>query len=61
MDVAQAKDAEGQQVLAHARTNGLNQKWKIVYTKDAKKFQSKGISKYSNLHIERAFYLRSTW
>lgn len=61
LDVFEGKDLENQKVIAYNKHNGANQKWKIVYLKDAKPMSTKGISSYSNLYIARPFLLRSTW
>jgi len=59
LDVSGAKDEEGQAVIAHSNTNGLNQKWKIIYLDQAAKTATKGLNKDFGFHINRPFYIRS--
>jgi len=58
LDVYQGKDVEGQNIIANdKRTNGLNQKWRIVYVDQVKKAKSKGYDAAWGMHWNRPFVL----
>jgi diphthamide synthase (EF-2-diphthine--ammonia ligase) len=46
-------------VIASAATNGLNQKWKVIYMDKAAKTETKGLNEEFGFHINRPFYLVS--
>ena len=54
-----SKDEEGQPVIVHAQTAGLNQKWKVLYLDKAPKTETKGLNEEFGFHINRPFYLVS--
>lgn len=60
LDVASNRDADGQNILAWARHDGLNQRWKIVYTDTIKKEEpAAGLDKNSGIYRNRPFYITS--
>lgn len=59
LDVQANRDAEGQNVLAWARHDGLNQRWKILYLDEKKEEPTKGIDKDAGLYRNRPFYITS--
>jgi hypothetical protein len=59
LDVAGGKDEEGNNVQAWKINGSKAQKWKVVYVKDAKAIQTKGLNKNFGLEIERPFYIVS--
>jgi hypothetical protein len=59
LDVYQGKDVEGQQVIVWNRHNGLNQRWRVIYTDKATKERSSGFDREYGFYINRAFYFRS--
>lgn len=59
MDVYRSQDVEGQNVIAYPKHNGLNQKWSVVYVKDAPKAPTQGYDKTYGFYIGRPFVLVS--
>jgi hypothetical protein len=59
LDVYQNKDIEGQKVIVWKRHNGWNQRWRVVYVKNAKKERTSGFDKEYGFYIMRPFYFRS--
>jgi len=57
MDVAGAKDNEGQNVLMWKLHNGNNQRWKILYVDEAGDKVAEGLDKDFGFHINRPFYI----
>jgi hypothetical protein len=58
LDVTGSKDDEGAAVGVANRTNGANQRWKVVYT-DKATVQTKGLDKNFGFEINRPFYIMS--
>jgi hypothetical protein len=58
-DVTGGKDEEGNQLQAYKKNGSKAQSWKIVYVKDAKKYQEKGMHKERGIEINRPFYIKS--
>jgi hypothetical protein len=58
LDVSESKDVEGQAVQIHGRTNGANQRWKVVYTNTVKT-RTEGMNEKFGFEINRPFYLVS--
>lgn len=58
LDVTDSKDVEGHAVGVKTRSEGKNQKWKIVYV-DESKTQTKGLNKDFGFYIDRPFYIVS--
>jgi len=59
IDVLQSKDVEGQAVQLNGRTNGANQRWKVLYLDKKGKTETKGLNEEFGFHIKRPFYLVS--
>jgi hypothetical protein len=59
LDVAGARDTEGQKVIVWNKHKGANQKWKVVYLDKAKPVPTSGFSEEFGFHINRPFYLKS--
>lgn len=59
LDVAANRDADGQNVLAYARHDGLNQRWKIVYLDEIKPEPASGLDKEAGLYRNRPFLITS--
>ena len=58
LDVSGGKDLEGQAVIVHNSHNGKNQKWKVLYT-DQAKVATSGTSKTSGFRINVPFFIVS--
>ena len=58
MDVTGSRDNEGAAVGVANRTNGANQRWKVLYT-DKVTVQTKGLDKDFGWQINRPFYIIS--
>jgi len=58
LDVTGSRDAEGSPVGIANRTNGANQRWRVVY-KDKSTTQTKGLDKDFGFEINRPFYIVS--
>jgi hypothetical protein len=58
LDVTSSRDEEGAKVAVAKRTNGANQRWKVVYTSTVTT-QSKGLDDEFGFHINRPFYVVS--
>jgi hypothetical protein len=56
LDVSGGKDLEGQAVIVHNSHNGKNQKWKVLYT-DQAKVATSGTSKTSGFRINVPFFI----
>jgi hypothetical protein len=57
-DVESAKDIEAQKVIMWKQHNGLNQKWRIVYT-DTVDVAKTGLNKDFGFYVNKPFYIRS--
>lgn len=58
LDVSDSKDVEGQTVKLAKRTNGANQRWKVIYT-DKVTTQTQGLNKNFGFEMNRPFYIVS--
>jgi len=58
LDVTGSKDIEAAAVGVANRTNGANQRWRVVYT-DKATTQTKGLDKDFGWEINRPFYIIS--
>jgi len=58
LSVKSSKDEEGAPVGIDNRTNGANQRWRVVYT-DKSTTQTKGLDKDFGWEINRPFYIIS--
>jgi len=54
-----SKDEEARKVIVAKNTNGINQKWNVIYVDKAGKDNTKGLNKEFGFHINRPFYFRS--
>jgi hypothetical protein len=52
-------DQEGQAITVNNFTNGVNQRWRVVYLDKADKVETKGLNEEFGFHINRPFYLVS--
>jgi hypothetical protein len=58
-DISGNKDVEGQNVHIWKRHGGANQRWRIIYSDQTTKEQTKGVHKDFGFAVNRAFYIRS--
>jgi hypothetical protein len=58
LDTATA-DAEGQAVRVAKNSNGVGQRWRVVYLDKGPKTETKGLNEEFGFHINRPFYLVS--
>jgi hypothetical protein len=59
VDIAGNKIVEGKKVSVYKKTGAANQKWKLVYVKDAPAIRAKGYNKVYGFYINRPFYFMS--
>jgi hypothetical protein len=60
MDVSGARDAEGQNIIVHAKHGKTNQQWDIVYADEYPEEPKKGeLNKDFGIYVERPFYIVS--
>jgi len=59
LDVAGGRDQEANNVQVWKKNGSKAQSWKLTYTKDAAKIQTKGLNKNFGLDIERPFFIVS--
>jgi hypothetical protein len=61
LDVTGGKDREMTRVQVWKRNNSAAQKWKLVYSEDAKDIQKEGFAKDYGFKIGKPFYIQSSF